>query len=105
MMVPGIVEHQHHPCVAGAMPQQRLQEGRVRGCVERVAQGADERAGAQADGPKAGHRLTGGRMEQDGILDLGRDPHAAARAMLLEVAFVQTPQFNAPAPCQAMEFL
>lgn len=103
-MVPGIVQHQHHARVAGAMPQQRLQKGLERGRVERGAQRADERAGAQTDGPEARDRLAGGRMEQDRILDLGRHPHAAPGAMLLEVAFVHAPEFNAPAPCQAMQF-
>jgi hypothetical protein len=38
---------------------------------------------------------------QDGVLDLRGHPHAAARAVLLEVAFVQAPQFNVGAsrPC------
>ena len=104
VVVPGIVQHQHHARVAGAMPQQRLQKGLERGRVERGAQGADELAGAQTDGTKAGDRLAGGRMEQDRILDLGRHPHAAPGAMLLEVAFVHAPEFNAPAPGQAVQF-
>jgi len=104
VVVPGIVQHQHHARAAGAMPQQRLQKGLERSRVECGTQGADERAGAQADGPEAGDRLAGGRMEQDWILDLGRHPHPAAGAMLLEVAFVHAPEFNAPAPCQAVQF-
>ncbi len=104
VVVPGIVQHQHHARVAGAMPQQRLQKGLERGRVERGAQGADELAGAQTDGPEARDRLAGGRMEQDRILDLGRHPHAAPGAMLLEVAFVHAPEFNAPAPGQAVQF-
>lgn len=104
VVVPGIVQHNHHALAVGAMPQQRLQKGLERGRIERGAQGTDERAGAQADGPEAGDRLAGGRMEQDRILDLGRHPHAAPGAMLLEVAFVQAPEFNAPTPCQAKQF-
>ena len=65
MIVAGIV--QHHAHVAGAMPQQCLQKG-----LERLAHGANELAATQADRAKAGHRLAGGRMEQDRILDLGR---------------------------------
>ena len=103
-MVPGIVQHQYHARAARAMPQQRLQKGPERGRIERGAQGADELAGAQADGTKAGDRLAGGRMEQDRILDLGRHPHAAPGAMLLEVAFVHAPEFNALAPGQAVQF-
>lgn len=104
MVVPGIVQHQHHTRVAGAMPQQRLQKGLERHGIERLAHGAHELAAAQTDRAKAGHRLAGWRMEQDGILDLGRHPHATPGAMLLEVAFVHAPEFNASASCQAMQF-
>ena len=90
-MVPGIVQHNHHALVAGAMPQKRLQKGLERGRIELGAHGADELAGVQADGTKAGDRLAGGRMEYDRILDLGRHPHPATGAMLLEVAFVHAP--------------
>lgn len=72
--------------------------------IERGAQRTDERAGAQADGPEARDRLAGRRMEQDRILDLGRHPHAAPGAMLLEVAFVHAPEFYVSAPCQAVQF-
>ena len=104
VVVPGIVEHQHHARVAGAMSQLRLQKGLERGRVERGTHGVDERAGAQTDGPEARDRLAGRRMEQHRILDLGRHPHAAPGAMLLEGAFVYAPEFNAPAPCQAVQF-
>ncbi len=90
--------------VVGAMPQQRLQKGLERDRVERSAQGTDERAGAQTDSPEARDQLAGGRMAQDRILDLGRHPHAASGAMLLEVAFIHAPEFNATAPCQAVPF-
>ena len=98
-MVPGIVQHQHYACAVVTMSQQRLQKG-----LEPGAQGADERAGAHADGPGAGDRLAGGHMEPDRILDLRRHPHAAPGAILLEVAFIHAPEFNAPAPCQAVKF-
>ena len=103
VVVPGIVQHQYPARAARAMPQQRLQKGRERNRIERGAQGADEFAGVQAVGLKAGDRLAGGRMEQDGILDIGRHPHAAPGAMLLEVAFVHAPELNAFAPCQAVQ--
>ena len=103
-MVSGIVQHQHHARVAGAMSQQRLQKGLERGRVERGAPRADDRAGAQTDGPTIGDRLAGGRMEEDRILDRGRHPHAAPGAMLLEVAFVHAPEFNAPTPGRRYSF-
>jgi hypothetical protein len=42
-------------------------------------------------------------MEQDRVLNLGRHPHPAAGAMLLEVAFVHAPEFNTSAPGQAVQ--
>ena len=104
MVVPGIVQHQHHARVVGAMSQQRLQKGLERHRIERLAHGANELAAAQADRAKARNRLAGGRMEQDRILDLGRHPHAAPGTMLLEVAFVHAPEFNAAASGQAVQF-
>ena len=103
-MVSGIVQHQHHALAAGAMPQTRLQKGLERGRVELGTPGADELAGAHADGTEAGDRLAGGSMEQHRIRDLGRHPHPAASALLLERAFVHAPEFNAPAPCQTVQF-
>jgi hypothetical protein len=58
----------------------------------------------QADGAKAGDGLAGRRMLQDRILDFRRYPHAAARTVLLEVTFIQTPQFDVGAASQATEF-
>jgi hypothetical protein len=43
-------------------------------------------------------------MQQNRILDLGRHPHPTPGAMLLEVAFVQAPEFNVLALCQAAQF-
>ena len=59
---------------------------------------------AQIDGPKQGHGLPRGRVEQDGIRVLGRDPHHAAGAVLLEVAFVQAPAIQAVIAREAAEF-
>lgn len=103
-MVPGIVLHQHHACVAGALPQQRLQKGLDCHGIELLAQGVNELAAAQTDCAKAGRRLAGGRMKQDRILDIGRHPHAAPGTMLLEVAFVHVPEFTAPASCQGVQY-
>ena len=86
------------------MSQQRLQKGLERGRIEHCAQGVDELASAYAYGPGTGDRLAGGRMEPDRILDLRRRPHVAPGAMLLEMAFIHAPEFNAPAPCQRCSF-
>ena len=54
--------------------------------------------------PEAGDRFAGGGVHQHRVLDLRWHPHAASGAVLLEVAFVQTPQFNVPLPCQVAQF-
>jgi hypothetical protein len=43
-------------------------------------------------------------MFDHGIPVLGWNPHSAARAVLLEMAFVQAPQFNVAAPRQPAQF-
>jgi len=43
-------------------------------------------------------------MPQDRVLDFGRHPHAAARTVLLEVTFIQTPQFDVGMTSQTSEF-
>src|SRR5437016_14630874 len=53
-----------------------------------------ESAVAQADSPEVAHTLARGMMEQDGILGFGRDPHPAARAVLLKMHFVHSPEIN-----------
>src|SRR5438132_6416685 len=47
--------------------------------VEHFAHPTDKLPGAQVDGPKAGDRLAGRRMQQDRVLVLRRHPHATAR--------------------------
>ncbi|MFO1264915.1 MAG: hypothetical protein U1E84_16510 [Rhodoferax sp.] len=100
----GVVQHDHHSLAARAMPQQFLEEGLERLRIEALAHGADKFAADQAARAEAGHRLAGGRMEQYRIPDLGWHPHPAPGAVLLEVAFVQAPQFNVRTPCQTAQF-
>src|SRR5208283_1988394 len=94
VMVPGVVEHDDHTAPWGLLAQQAPQERLERGGVEDGAHHSYELPGIQADRPKAGDRFSGWRMTQDRVLDLGRYPHAAAGTMLLEVTFIQTPQFD-----------
>ena len=56
------------------------------------------------NGAKAGDGLAGRRMLQDRVLDFGRYPHATARTVLLEVTFIQTPQFDVGTASQTTEF-
>jgi len=93
-MVAGVVEHDDHAAARRPMTQQ-LGEKAAEGLgIEHLSQAVYEPAGAQVDRAETGDRFAGRRMPQDGVLDLRGHPHAAARAVLLEVAFVQAPQFN-----------
>src|SRR5579859_550427 len=104
VMITGIVEYDDHSAPRRLLAQQSLEEVLKRYGVEDRAHHAYKLTGAQADGAEASHGLASRRMLQDGIFDFRRYPHAAARAMLLEVAFIQAPQFDVVAASQAMEF-
>src|SRR5277367_286139 len=104
VMIASGVQYQHHAPSRSLLAQQTLEKALERGGVENRAHHANELTTVQADGAKAGHRLAGRRMLQDGVLDFGRYPHATARAVLLEVTFIQTPQFDVGTASQATEF-
>ena len=104
MVVSGVVQHNNHAFASRTVPQQPLQKGFEGQCIEGIAQGANELATGQADGTETGDRFACGCVEQYRILDLRRHPHPAPGAVLLEVAFVQIPQFNVPALGQSAQF-
>ena len=84
MVITGIVEDDDHSAsrrLLAQQPPENTLEGRG---VEDRTHHAHELTGAQADGAKAGHGFAGRRMLQERVLDFGRHPHTAARAMLLE---------------------
>ena len=103
-MVSGIVEDQNHALSRLFLAQKALEKAQESCSVEDRAHHAHELSGTQTDGTETGHGFSGRCMPQDGILDFRRNPHAAARAMLLEVAFIQTPQLNVAAASQSAEF-
>ena len=100
-MIASVVQHQHHAPPGCLLAQQALEKTLERGGVENRAHHANELTTVQADGAKAGNGLAGRRMLQDWILDFRRYPHATARAVLLEVTFIQTPQFDVGTAGQA----
>src|SRR5579863_7445209 len=103
-MIASIVEYEDHAPSGGLLAPQSRQEVLESGGVEDRAHHAYELTGTQADGTETSHGLAGGRMLQDGILDFRRYPHAATRTVLLEVTFIQAPQFDVGAASQATEF-
>src|SRR5438874_1650899 len=103
-MITGVVEHQDHALSGGLLAQQPLEKAQERRGVEDRAHHAYELTGDQTDGAEASHGLSGRRVLQDGVLDFRWHPHSTARTVLLEVTFIQTPQFDVGTTSQATEF-
>ena len=103
-MIASVVEHEDHAAPGRLLAQQPLEKAPECGGVEDRAHHAYELTGVQTDGAKAGHGLSGRRMLQDRVLDFRRYPHATARTVLLEVTFIQTPQFDVGTASQTTEF-
>ena len=97
MVVFGVVGNDHYPSRrAGADGVKVFQELPTGHGVELARLASEEEfAVAHPDGPKVAHALAGGMMEQHRVLGFGRDPHPAARTVLLKVHFVHSPEINA----------
>ena len=104
VVVPGVVQHDDHPLAMRTMSQQLPEKGVEGRRIEYRTHRADEFSGAQADGTEAGHGFSSGRVHEHRILDLGWHPQASARAVLLEMAFVQAPELNVAVFCEATQF-
>ena len=104
VVVPGIVQDDDHPFPMGPMPEQLGKEVLESLGIEHFVHRMDKLSRVQAYCPEAGHRLPRGRVFQDRVLDLRRDPHPGAGPVLLEVAFVQAPEFDALNSFQPAKF-
>jgi hypothetical protein len=105
-VITGIVGDDHDPspgsAAGGAELLEKLQEA---GPIEFAGFQTEHKAPiAQAHGPEIAHTLAGGGVQQDRVLDFWRDPHAAARAMLLKVHLVGGPKIDAVVLHQGLEF-
>ncbi|MGC2459587.1 MAG: hypothetical protein WA446_01210 [Steroidobacteraceae bacterium] len=106
VMIAGVVEHHDHASARRSLAQQSLEaEEALEGQGVEFAHHAHELSGAQVDRAKASHGLASRRMLQDGVFDLRRYPHAAARTVLLEVTFLHAPQFNVGAASRGPRIL
>jgi len=104
VVIAGVVEDQVHRASRAAMAQQLVQEA-LEGCrVEYRAEHNHEPSGAHLNSAKAGDALSCRGVQNDRVLVLGRHPHGAAAAVLLEMALVQTPQVNLGVGGQLVEF-
>ena len=104
VVIAGVVQHHHHLLVAGPVAKQFPQVGFECDRVELGRHDVNELAASQADRAETGDGLARGGMFDHGIPVFGWNPHSAARAVLLEMAFVQTPQFNVAAFRQPAQF-
>ena len=104
MMVARVVEDDEQATPPCAMAQQLAQKGLEGVGIECRSKVGYQSPVAQIDRAKQGYGLACGCMEQDGIGLLGRHPHHAAGAVLLEVTFIQTPDINAGVAGEAPQF-
>src|SRR5208337_3271500 len=106
VVILGVIYDHHHTSSRPAAGLTRLlQERPSRLPIERVGLAREhELPIAEPHGAKIPHALAGGMMEQHWVFDLRRDPHSAARAVLLEMHFVHGPQINGLVVCQLVEF-
>lgn len=94
VMVSGVVENEHRGETATAMARKQAQKGFKRARIENRTEHSDQLAGPKIDRPEKGQGFARGRVPHDGVFCFRRNPHAAAGAMLLEVALVQTPEIK-----------
>ena len=96
MVVFGIVRnHDHPPSRSGAGGTKIFQELPTGNSVELTRfPSKEELAVPQTDGAEVAHTPPGGMVKQNGVFAFRRDPHPAARAVLLEVHFVHSPEIN-----------
>ena len=105
-MVVGVVADGHHAAsTTDCGGLKRLQEGPETGAVEAAAFPLmNQFAIVDADRAKVADALARGMVEQNGVLYFGRHPHPAARAVLLKMHFVQSPQIDLGIGRQSAEF-
>ncbi len=104
MVIPGVVQDHYHALVSRSVAKQLAQEAPEGLGIEGVREGVDGFSGAQVDRAKAGDGLPCRSMEHHRVLDLRRHPHTQARAMALEVAFIEVPKLNVIPFGQAFRF-
>lgn len=106
VVIGGIVGDDHNPfpgpATGGAELLEKLNEA---GPIEFSGFQTEYKAAIpQTHGPEIPYTLAGWGVQEDWVLDFWRDPHAAARAMLLKVHLVGRPKIDAVVPHQVLEF-
>ena len=96
VVISGVVGNHYHlsirACAGGTKLLQELPAGQS---IELARLRPEEEAAvAQADRSIVAHALPGGLVKQHGVLGFGRNPHPAARTVLLKMHFVHGPEIN-----------
>ncbi len=104
MMVTSVVQNQHHEGAPAVLIKKLLQEGLESCGIELICPSRNQAAFLDADRAEHSRALSSGGVKQNRVGLLGRDPHPAARAVLLEMAFVQKPEINSGRASESAEF-
>jgi len=106
VVVAGVInDHDHTPSGPPAALPQLGQKIPGRHPVKAAEFPAEEElAIPQADGSKIADAFAGGSVEQNGIIDLRRNPHPSTRTVLLKMNFVDRPEINGGILGQSAEF-
>jgi hypothetical protein len=96
VVVSGIVrDHHNTPSRSAAGRPQRFEELSAGNSIELTRLAAKEEPSVpQANGAKVANVVSARMVGQDWVLDFGRDPHPAARTVLLEMHFVHSPKVH-----------
>src|SRR6516162_1249763 len=103
-MVGGVVRNEHHFLAAHPAAQQRLEESQEALRLKHRIKMRYHLSSTQIDGSKERHRFARRRVEHHRISLLRWNPHDATTAVLLKVAFIQTPEIKRRISCQCGEF-
>jgi hypothetical protein len=94
MMISGIVENNHHFLLREAVAKEMGQKYLKRLTVKIFPLLGYQFPVLQTDSPKHPNGLVRRCVPENGIFHLGRNPHDIPRAMLLEMALIQTPKIK-----------
>jgi len=104
VMVASIVQHQYHASAPPMQIKKLFEEGLKCLGIEFFGQPGNKASLLDTNSAEHPRALSRGLMKHDRIGILGRDPHPATRAVLLEMALVQKPQINAVGEGEFLKF-
>jgi len=93
-MILGIIQNNHHLSWRTAVTEKMGQEYLKRFSIKDFPLLNHQFPVLQTNGPKHPNGLMRRGVPENGIFDLGRNPHHISRAVLLEMALIQTPKIK-----------